>query len=186
MRSRNIIIATAILFAVVLTMSGCKIVYKEAELRDKLLENLGVNKPPPPMEVALLSYHDRYVYATDEDNWAIRQVFEDDLSGCRWLTLEYHWNGKITLKTCHGLYITAPASGKNRKDWMLMQEFEPGDCSQFDLYELGNNKVALKTCAGNFLTAGDNGLGWEGELSWAIVGETDILDDWEYFTIVKK
>lgn len=181
MRRRNIIIATAILFAVVLTMSGCIIVYSEAELRKKI----PLNTTLPPEEIALLSFHEQYVIADGEDdNWAIRQ--KPELKECGWFTLEYLTNGKIFLKTCNGMYVTAPESGDKRQDWMLMQELEPGDCGQFDLYELGNNKVALKTCAGNFLTAGDNGLGWEGELSWAIVGETDILDDWEYFTIEKK
>ena len=37
MRRRNLILATAILFAVVLTMSGCKIVYSEAELIEKII-----------------------------------------------------------------------------------------------------------------------------------------------------
>ena len=184
MRRRNLILATAILFAVVLTMSGCKIVYSEAELIEKIIGNT----PLPPEEIALLSFHERYVIANGEaDNWAIRQETEvAELDRCEMFTLEYLPNGKVTLKTCHGLYITAPANGENRKDRMLMQELESGDCGQFYLYELGNNQVALKTCAGNFLTAGDDGLGWEGELRWAIVGETDILDDWEYFTIEKK
>lgn len=187
MKRRKLILKLAILFAVMLTVSGCKIVVRERDLRSTLVATLGINTPRPPEEIALLSYHDRYVYATDEDNWAIRQAYEvSGLKGCELFILEHRGNGKFTLRTCYDRYIIAPDSGDNRKDWMLRQESEPDECGQFEMYKFEGKGVAFKTCAGRFFTAGDSGLGWEGELGWAIVGETNILDKWEYFTIEKK
>ena len=187
MKRGNPIVKITILLTVMLTVSGCKIVVSEAALRETLIATLWINTPLPPEEIVLLSYHDRYVYATDEDNWAIRQASEvSGLKGCELFTLEYRGNGKFTLRTCYDRYITAPNSGDNRKDWMLSQETEPGECGQFEMYEFEGKGVAFKTCTGRFFTAGDNGLGWEEELGWVIVGETKILDKWEYFTIEKK
>lgn len=185
---RNLILAIAILFAVVLIMSGCKIVYKEAELRDEILETLWINTPLPPEEIALLSFHEQYVIANGEaDNWAIRQETElSELNECKLFTIEYRGNGRFSLRTCHDRYITAPNSGNNREDWMLRQELEPGECGQFEMYEFVGKGVAFKTCTGRFFTAGDNGLGWEDDLRWAVVTESYTLDDWEYFTIEKK
>ena len=184
MKPKKILIYT-ILFVGLFTLSSCQIVIHKDQLKTQILEELGINPPPPPQKIALLSHHGRYVTALGEkDSWAIRQV--PGLNGCDVLTLEYHWNGKISFKTCYDKYITAPESGAKRQDWILEQEVDRDKCGQFDMYELGGDRVAFKTCAGRFITAGDNGLEWQGELEWALVGETEILDNWEFFTIEKK
>ena len=137
--------------------------------------------PPPPMKVALKSFHGRYNTAMGEyDAWANRH--ETDLGECGWFTQHHLANGKIALETCHGRYVTVPEGGTTRQAWMLEQESELGDCGEFDLYDLGGDRVAFKTCVGMFFTAGDDGLGWEEELEWAVVGETETLQDWEIFT----
>ena len=184
MKVKNFIIFST-LFVGLFTLSSCQILISRDQLKAEILEELGINPPPPPQEIALISHHGQYVTAMDDqDRWAVRQVPE--LNQCEVFTLEHHWNGKISLKTCYGQYITAPERGDERQDWILRQETDLSKCGQFDMYELGGDRVAFKTCAGKFITAGDNGLGWEGELEWALVGESDILDDWEYFTLEKK
>lgn len=146
---------------------------------------LRISTPLPTKQIALLSYHQQYVVAKDEgDDWAIRQ--EPVSEPCVYFTMRRTWNGKVVLESCHGHFVTAPESGQYREDWILRQETKPGKCGEFDMYELGNNRVAFKTCTGNFLTAGDNGLGWDDKLEWAIVGETNILDDWEIFILEEK
>ena len=65
---------------------------------------------------------------------------------------------------------------------MLGQASELSGCGQFDLYDLGSDRVAFKTCAGNFLTAGDGN--WPPPLQWSVVAETDVLLDWEIFTVL--
>ena len=140
-------------------------------------------KPPPPMKVAFKSHHGRYVTAMGaDDDWALRQEIE--LSDCGWFTQHHLANGKIALETCYGRYVTAPKSGVTRRDWMLGQESKLGNCGQFDLYELGSDRVAFKTCADKFFTAGDSG--WDPGLEWSVVGETDILLDWEIFTVLQQ
>ena len=140
-------------------------------------------RPPPPRKITFKSHHGRYVTAMgEEDDWALRQEIE--LSDCGWFTQHHLANGKIALKTCYGRYVTAPKSGASRRDWMLGQESKLGNCGQFDLYELGSDRVALKTCAGNFFTAGDGS--WPPPLQWSVVAETDILQDWEIFTVLQQ
>jgi hypothetical protein len=142
--------------------------------------------PPPPIEVALKSFHGRYITALGaEDGWMLTQ--ETELLPCGRFTLHHLANGKITLETCYGRYITAPDSGDTRQDWILSQESKLGDCGQFDLYELGNDEVSFKTYAGRFFTAGvADDAGWEGELAWSVVAETVVLMDWERFTLLRK
>jgi hypothetical protein len=142
--------------------------------------------PLPPIKVAFKSHHGRYVTAMtgEDDDWSLRQKTE--LSECGWFTQHHLANGKIALETCDGRYVTASISGTTRLDWMLGQESELDDCGQFDLYTLGSDRVALKTCAGMFFTAGNDGVGWEGKLAWAVVGETDILQNWEIFTMLQQ
>ena len=138
--------------------------------------------PEPPEEVAFQSYHRRYVTARgEEDGWALRQ--DTDLGPCGWFTQHHLANGKVALETCHGLYVTARESCNTRQACMLGQESRLGECGQFDLYELGENRVALKTCAGagNFLTAADGG--WPPPSEWSIVGYTDVMLEWEIFTV---
>jgi hypothetical protein len=118
----------------------------------------------------------------EDDNWALRQ--ETELSECGRFTQHHLANGKIALETCHGRYITAPRTGTERQDWMLGQESKLGPCGQFDLYELGSDRVAFKTCAKKFFTAGDGG--WPPPLQWSVVAETDILQDWEIFTVLQQ
>ena len=132
--------------------------------------------------VAFVSFHGRYVTAMGtEDNWSLRQ--EPELGECGWFTQRQLDDGKITLETCHGRYVTAPQSGTTRWDWMLGQESELGDCGQFILYDLGRDGVALETCAGKFVTAGDGN--WPGELAWTVVGEADDIQDWERFKMLQ-
>ena len=141
--------------------------------------------PSPPENIALKSFHGRYITAMDEgDNWTLGQ--ETELSDCGRFTLHHFANGKVALETCHGRYVTAPERGTARQTWMLGQESELGDCGQFDLYELGSDRVAFKTCAEMFFTAGDDGLGWEEELEWAVVGETPNLEAWEIMTLLPQ
>jgi hypothetical protein len=157
---------TILLLLVVLVITRCTIII-----------------PPPPIKVAFKSHHGRYITAMGaDDNWALRQEIE--LSDCGRFTQHYLANGKIALETCYGRYVTAPKSGVTRRDWMLGQESKLGNCGQFDLYELGNDRVAFKTCAGKFFTAGDGG--WDPGLEWSVVGETDILLDWEIFTMLQQ
>jgi len=138
--------------------------------------------PPnaPSSKIALKSYHGRYVTALGgDDGWSLRQEIE--LSDCGWFTLRHLTNGKTTLETCHGKYVTAPKTGVERRDWLFGQESKLGACGQFDLYELGDDRIAFKTCARRFLTAGDGG--WEQGLEWSVIGETEKMEAWEIFTV---
>jgi hypothetical protein len=142
-----------------------------------------IRRPPPPIEVVFKSFHGRYVTAMGEDDdWSLRQ--ETELSECGRFIQRHLANGKIALETCYGRYVTAPITGIERPDWMLGQESELGKCEQFDLYDLGSDRVAFKTCAENFFTAGDGG--WPPPLQWSVVAETDILQDWEIFTVLQQ
>jgi hypothetical protein len=133
----------------------------------------------PPPQVALLSFHGRYVTALGEDDdWSLRQ--EQVLSDCGWFTQRQLDNGRIALVTCYGRYVTAPRRGTTRWDWELWQESALGDCGQFILHDQGNGELALETCAGRFVTAGD--WTWEQGLQWSVVAETDTIDLWERFT----
>jgi hypothetical protein len=138
-------------------------------------------KPLPPIEIAFKSFHGRYVTAMGEDDdWVLRQKTE--LTDCGRFIQHHLANGKIALETCQGRYVTAPKTGDTRSDWMLGQESELSDCGQFDRSDLGSDRVAFKTCVGNFFTAGDGG--WPPPLPWSVVAETDILQDWEIFTVL--
>jgi hypothetical protein len=143
---------------------------------------LEIVDPAPPAEIALQSFHGRYVTALGEgEDWKLSQTTE--LGDCGWFTLSYLANGKVTLKTCHNRYVTAPASDTETIDWMITQEIKLGRCGQFDLYKLGSDRIALKTCANRFLTAGDGY--WPGELAWSVVGEMEDLMDWEKLTMLE-
>lgn len=144
-----------------------------------------VIKPPPSIEVVIVSFHGRYVTALEEEgNWKLTQ--ETDLGPCGRFILHRMANGKIALETCYGQYITAPSGCDTRLDCILRQKSNLGDTEQFDLYEFGNDTVAFKTSEGRFFTAGDAGQGWEGELAWSVVAETKILRDWENFTLLQQ
>ena len=159
---------TSLLLLVVLVATSC---------------TFGIIKPPPPIKVAFKSAHGRYVTAMGaDDDWSIRQ--ETELNNCGWFTQHHLANGKIALVTCHDKYVTAPETGTERQDWMLGQESELSDCGQFDLYELGSNRGAFKTRAKKFFTAGDGN--WPPPLQWSVVAETDILLDWEMFTMLQQ
>jgi hypothetical protein len=134
-------------------------------------------------EVALLSFHGRYVTALGEDgNWQLKQ--EPALGACGWFTQYHLENGKIALVTCYNRYVTAPKTGATRWDWMLGQRSELGDCGQFILHDLGPYGVAFETCAGRFFTPGDGN--WEGGLAWSLVGETRNIEAWEQFTLLLR
>jgi hypothetical protein len=133
-------------------------------------------------KVALMSFHGRYVTASGGGGgWLLRQ--EPELSNCGWFTLHFLDDGKVTLRTCHDRYVTAPESGTNRADWLLWQEIELDDCGQFVLHQ-SSDGVAFETCAGRFFTAGDGN--WEGGLAWSVVGETDTVLAWEWFTLLRR
>ena len=133
-------------------------------------------------EVVLISFHDRFVTASGGGaGWLLRQ--ELHLAGCGWFTLHFLENGKVTLKTCHDQYITAPASGTTRADWQLFQQPERTDCGEFVLHERSDG-VALETCAHRYITAGDGG--WPGDLAWSLVAETDEILTWELFTVLGR
>jgi hypothetical protein len=140
--------------------------------------------PPPPEDIALKSFHGRYITAKGEgDNWTLGQ--ETELNDCGRFILHHLANGKIALQTCHeGRYVMAPENGSTRQDWLLRQETKLDRCGHFDLYELGNDKVAFKTCDDRFLTGGDGD--WPGELAWTIVGETYSLEAWEIMTLLPQ
>jgi hypothetical protein len=130
--------------------------------------------------VALLSFHGRFVAASGGGGgWLLRQ--EPGLSECVWFTLHWLENGKVSLKTCHDRYVTAPETGTTRADWMLWQEPELTDCGQFVLRELSDG-VAFETCAGRFFTAGDGG--WDPP--WSVGAATKVLLDWEIFTVLRQ
>jgi hypothetical protein len=144
-----------------------------------------VIKPPPSIEVVIMSFHGRYVTALEEEGeWKLTQ--ETELGLCGRFTLHHLANGKIALETCDGRYISAPSGCDTRRGCILRQNSKLGDTEQFDLYELGDYTVAFKTSEGRFFTAGDAGQGWEGELAWSVVAETKILRDWENFTLLQE
>jgi hypothetical protein len=133
-------------------------------------------------EVILISYHGRFVTASGGGaGWLLRQ--ESHLTDCGWFTLHFLENGKVTLKTCHDQFVTAPASGTTRADWQLFQQPELTDCARFVLHERSDG-VALETCAHRYVTAGDGG--WEGDLAWSLVAETDEILAWELFTVLRR
>lgn len=145
---------------------------------------------PPAREVALVSFHGRYVTAMGAaDDWALQQRPELDACGVfDWVDLG---GGEIALVTCHDRYVTAPRRGTTRWDWALWQDSALGDCARFVPHELeggleggpGGGEVAFESCAGRFLTAGDGG--WASGLAWTVVAETDKIQDWERFTLVQ-
>jgi hypothetical protein len=135
-------------------------------------------------EVVLISFHDRFVTALGGGaGWLLRQ--ESHLSDCGWFSLHFLEDGQVTLKTCHDQYVTAPDSGTTSADWRLFQQPELTDCGRFTLHE-GSDGVALESCVGKYVTAGDAGLGWEGELAWSLVAETDQILAWELFTVLRR
>lgn len=132
-------------------------------------------------EVILISYHGRFVTASGSSGWLLRQ--ESYLTECGWFTLHFLENGRVTLKTCHDRYITAPASGTTRADWRLFQQSELTDCAKFVLHQRSDG-IALETCASRYVTAGDGG--WPGDLAWSLVAETDDILTWELFTVLRR
>ena len=182
MKRATFISATAVLLLGILTSLSCLGTTKPELIGTAVTETLTAITATPSPKVALLSFHGRYVTAAGAgDGWLLRQKL--DLSPCGWFTLHYLDDGKVALISCRGRYVTAPKTGATRAEWLLWQESELGDCGQFVLYDLGGDDVALETCAGNVLTAGDGG--WPGELAWAVVAETDVLRDWECFTVLQ-
>jgi hypothetical protein len=198
MKRGNLVITITILLSGVLTMNSCRIAISGSDLRAThvvpavaaTLTSVAATQTAqvtptatPSPKVALVAFHGRYVTSMGEDDdWSLRQ--KPELGDCGWFTQHHLANGKIALETCHGRYITAPRTGTERQDWMLGQESGLGPCGQFDLYELGSDRVAFKTCAKKFFTAGDGN--WPPPLQWSVVAETDILLDWEIFTVLQQ
>ena len=130
---------------------------------------------------ALLSFHGRFVTASGGGgSWLIGQ--ETNLSDCGWFTLRFLDDGKVSLMTCHGRYVTAPESGTTRTDWLLWQEPVLSRCGQFILHDLGSGRFSFETCAGRFFTAGDPG--WDPP--WSLGAATEIILDWEKFTLLQQ
>jgi hypothetical protein len=182
MKRATVVTATVVLLLALLTSMSC-LGTTEAELIGTAVrETLTAIEVTPSPKVALLSFHGRYVTAAGAgDGWLLRQ--KPGLSPCGWFTLHYLDDGKVALMTCRGRYVTAPKTGDTRADWLLWQASELGDCGQFVLYDLGGDGVAFETCAERLFTAGDGN--WEPGLEWSIVAETDVLDDWECFTVLQ-
>jgi hypothetical protein len=181
MMKRAIPITTTVISLLGLLMSiGCIGTTRKELIETAVVETLTAIEAT--QKIALMSFHGRYVTALGAGGgWLLTQ--EPDLSDCGKFTLQYLDDGKVALVTCHGRYVTAPKTGATRSDWRLWQESELGECGQFALYALGGDDFAVETCAGNFLTAGDSG--WPGELAWAVVGETDVIKDWERFKMLR-
>jgi signal transduction histidine kinase len=141
----------------------------------------------PPQQVAILSYHDRYVTALgDADGWVLKQ--EEVLGECGKFILIPQINGKDALLTCHDRFVTAPwranpsePGNTHDEQWLLGQEPGLGECEQFDFLPQEDDIVAFGTCAGVVVTAGD-GM-WPGDMAWTMVTETDKIQDWEKFKL---
>ncbi len=60
-------------------------------------------------QIALQSYHGRWVAAQDErEGWTLRQRPNLEGEGCTWFTRYDLGSDKIALKTCYGRFVTAP------------------------------------------------------------------------------
>lgn len=156
---------------------------------------------PTAITVALQSFHDgRFVTATGlEEDWVLRT--EPQPLDCQFFTLQCLDDGKISLKTCHGKYVTAMDAEAGR-DWMLRAEATgPREWEQFtmvdpetkealpcsDLFwrQLSRGekvKIGLKTAHGKYVTA----MNAENERDWMLRAETTQLGDWETFTVVPQ
>ena len=150
----------------------------------------------PPQTVAFVTHHDdygdRYITAQGADEgWLLTQ--NEELSECGKFKLIPRGD-KVALLTCYGRYVTAPwrpnllpVTSQHDKQWLLWQDSSLGDCALYDLINLRDdserpgNKVTLRTCAGMYLTPGDGG--WPDDLQWAVVAETDEINEWEEFIL---
>ena len=182
MKRTTFISATVVLLLGLLTSLSCLGTTRGELIGTAVTETLTAMTATPSPKVALLSFHGRYATAAGAgDKWLLRQ--EPDLSPCGWFTLRYLDDGKVALMTCHDRYVTAPKTGAETADWLLWQASELSDCGRFVLYDQGRDGVAFETCVERFFIAGDGG--WPGELAWAVVAETDVLRDWECFTVLQ-
>ena len=142
-------------------------------------------KPPP--QIAIKSYHGRYITALGVDNgWVMTQ--DPAVGNCGKFTLFELGNNKVALRTCNGRYVTAPTMSnpnlvttQHDPQWQLWQESSLGDCGAFDMIEQPEGKVAFRTCMGMVVTAGD--VNWPGEMAWAVVAERAEIKEWEQFTL---
>jgi hypothetical protein len=182
MKRTTFISATAVLLLGLLTSLSCLGTTKAELIGTAVTETRTAMAATPSPKVALLSFHGRYVTAAGAgDGWLLRQ--KPDLSPCGWFTLHYLDDGKVALITCYDRYVTAPKTCATRSDCRLWQELELGDCGQFVLHDLGRDGVAFETCGEKLFTAGDGN--WGPGLEWSIVAETDVLRDWECFTVLQ-
>ena len=182
MKRATVITATVVLLLGLLTSLGCLGTPKAELIGTAVTETLAAMAATPSPKVALQSFHGRYVTAAGAgDGWLLRQ--KSDLSPCEWFTLHYLDDGKVALMTCYDRYVTAPKTCATRSDCRLWQESELDDCGRFVLHDLGRYGVAFETCGDKLFTAGDGN--WEPGLEWSIVAETDVLDDWECFTVLQ-
>lgn len=141
--------------------------------------NTATPVPSPTLSIALITFHGRYVVATDgSQDWLLKQ--ETSPGDCGRFTL-HDLNGKVALETCHHKYVTAAMTGTTSLDWALGQEPKLDDCGWFIRHSLGQNKVAFETCAGRYWTAA--GDSWEPELHWVLIAQTYKQNDWETFTV---
>ena len=167
---------------------------------------------PTPRLVALKTYHNRYVTATDEieatgevTDWKLKAE-TTEIREWEVFTLFCLNNGKIALKTYHNRYVTAMGGDG---DWILRaetsdrlsyeeftvvqpdtweqlpcQEVEQLPCPEmFKRLETGEVKIALKTHHSRYVTA----MGEDGD--WIIVAEREESEGvhlFEGFTVIPQ
>jgi hypothetical protein len=147
-------------------------------------------EPLPDQNVILRSHHHLQLHAGGGSDSAITQeVLADD---CSRFTMEHQLDERVALKSCHGLYLTAPErsfgeGAAHTSEMLLVQEPVLGDCGKFKLYDVGDSRIALRTCSGNFVSAVDGSQAWnEAGMAWSVAAYTDVLDDWEMFTVMPE
>lgn len=88
----------------------------------------------------------------------------------------------LDFQDLRGTYETAIFAGQGPTLLIGASDWGPG---LYDAEFVANvSRVAFKTCAGNLFTAGDGG--WPAPLQWPVVAETDLLQDWEIFTVEQQ
>jgi hypothetical protein len=150
----------------------------------------------PPQTVELVTYHavsaDRYearwITALGEElDWTLTQ--ERKTGGCSRFYLIPRGD-KVALLTCNDRFITAPRmpnpgtlSTQHDSRWRLWQDTGLGECGMFTIEDRPNDPnrpgdlVAFRTCSDMVITAADGN--WEGEMAWAVVAETGVINTWE-------
>ena len=164
--------------------------------------------------VAFMTFHGWYVTAMDDKDDATGEITDWKLRAkTSWIdnwekfTLFCLDNGKVALRTYHGRYVTATdanggwvlrADTNNRLAWeeFTLSDANTGEqwpCLQvFELLKRGEVRIALQTHhkkghQNRYVTAPvyedeKTGKIWD----WIIRAETDVLSDWEKFTVIPQ